>query len=187
MAPQDLDTLEADLIFVTVGADPRPLLPIPGLADHPRVQHPEAALADRRPFKRALILGGGPEGCEVADALKARHPQAEITIVELRRKVGLGLPSSVRAVFEERLLNQGIDTQTRKTVVEIKADGVALADKKGRKPVELAAVDLVVLAVGVVAPTDWPESERIRRLGDARAPATILEAVEAGWLMGRSI
>lgn len=187
-SPQTVRDLEdTDLVVIAVGAQPRPSPMIPGLAEHPRVCHPEQALADQRPFQHALVLGGGPEGCEVADALKTRHPDAQVTVIELRRKVGLGLPSSVRAIFEERLLAQAIRLETRKTVTKIDADGIHIADKRGKKPLTLDPADLIVVATGVMAPVQWPDGPGILRIGDARAPATLLEAVEEGWRIGRQI
>jgi hypothetical protein len=54
----------------------------------------------------------------------------------------------------------------------------------------LPAVDHVVVAVGVRAPTDWAAlaaDGHVVLLGDARHPATILEAVADAERLGRSL
>ena len=68
--------------------------------------------------------------------------------------------------------------------------GVELADRKGRAAETLPPADLVVLAVGVRPPAEWAEvhlDARVIVLGDAGEPATILEAMESGWRVGRSV
>ena len=133
---------------------------------------------------------GEGEGCEVADAFIHRTPRPAVTLVEKRPKVGLGLPSSVRALLAARLEEAGVRLATGRTVASTRADAVVLADRKGRPAETLPPADLVVLAIGVRAPADWAAVDadpRVVRLGDAQEPATILEAMESGWRVGRSV
>jgi NADPH-dependent 2,4-dienoyl-CoA reductase/sulfur reductase-like enzyme len=177
----------ADVVLVAVGAEGNPAPDVPGLAAHPAVVRPEEALNDPAPQGHVLILGGGPEGCEVADALVRRA--GRVTLVELRPKIGLGLPTSVRSLLEERLVAAGVDIRTKRTLASIGPDAVHLADRAGRPAETLPPADLVVLAIGVRAPADWAQlaDPRVRLLGDAHRPATILEAVAEAWQAGRSL
>jgi 2,4-dienoyl-CoA reductase-like NADH-dependent reductase (Old Yellow Enzyme family)/thioredoxin reductase len=190
LSPAEVLADPADAILIAVGAAPNPAPPIDGLGQSAPVMHPEAALADPTPRQHVLVIGGGPEGSEVADAFIHRRPRPEVTLVEKRPKVGLGLPSSVRALLAARLETSGVRVATGRTVAAVTAAGVALADRKGRAAETLPPADLVVLAVGVRPPAEWAEvhlDARVIVLGDAGEPATILEAMESGWRVGRSV
>ena len=179
----------ADVILLAVGAQPNPAPPIPGLA-HQVVLHPEAALQDQTPRQHVLVIGGGPEGCEVADAIAHRPERPRVTIVERRRKIGLGLPSSVRALLEERLRAAQVYLETRVTIAHFDSSGVQLIDRRGRDKGTLPPADLVILAIGVQPPAEWSaleDDDRVQKIGDALTPATILEAVACGWRIGRTI
>ena len=190
LTPAEVLADPADAILVAVGAEANPAPPIEGLGTTAPVLHPEAALGDPTPRRHVLVVGGGPEGCEVADALIHRVPRPEVTLVEKRPKVGLGLPSSVRALLAARLEEAGVRVATGRTVSSVGAESVVLADRKGRPAETLPPADLVVLAIGVRAPAEWADvhaDPRVTVLGDAQEPATILEAMEAGWRVGRSV
>ncbi len=190
LRPADLAAEPADRILVAVGAEPNPPPPIAGLDTHAVVLHPEEALADATPRSHVLIIGGGPEGCEVADAFAHRPERPRVSLVELRRKVGLGLATSVRALLEERLVAAGVALCTRRSVTAITPSGIALGGRPGRADETLPPADLVVIAVGVHPRTAWTEAgsdPRVQVIGDAARPATILEAVAHGWRAGRQV
>lgn len=179
-----------DQVIVAIGAVPAPTPQVPGLDRAGAVSHPEAALGNDALSGHVLVLGGGPEGCEVADALGARAAITRVSLVEQRPKMGLGLPSSVRTLLQARLEAAGISVHTSRTLGSIGPDGVQLVDRRGRPAETLPAVDHVVVAVGVRAPTDWAAlaaDGHVVLLGDARHPATILEAVADAERLGRSL
>jgi 2,4-dienoyl-CoA reductase-like NADH-dependent reductase (Old Yellow Enzyme family)/thioredoxin reductase len=190
ITPGALAEEPADAILVAVGAEPRPPPEIGGLEHHPLVLHAPEALADPRPRRHVLIVGGGPEGCEVADAFAARDPAPAVSLVELRPKVGVGLPTSLRAILQSRLETAGVRLWTRRTVAAIEDGGVSLVDRRGRPKETLPPADLVVVATGVQVPVAWQalrDDPRVHLVGDAAQPATILEAVYEGWKLGRSL
>jgi len=190
LSPESVRAHPADAIIVAAGAVPAPPLPIPGLGDVVATAHPVEALTSPTSHHHIVVLGGGPEGCEVADALAARPERPRVTLIEQRPKVGLGLPSSVRWLLQERLAAAGIHVFTQRTLARCTTTEVALTDRKGRPAEILPAAQLVVLAVGVRAPTAWNvlrDDRRVAFVGDVEAPATILEAVAAGFKLGRSL
>jgi NADPH-dependent 2,4-dienoyl-CoA reductase/sulfur reductase-like enzyme len=190
LTPEAVRLHPAQTIVLAVGATPAPAPKIEGLDGHIPTLHPEAALLDTTPRSHVLVLGGGPEGCEVADALSLRPEHPRVTLVELRPKVGLGLPSSVRWLLQDRLIAQGVDLRTQRTVGAFSSTEVKLVDRKGRAAESLPPADLVVLAIGVRPPATWASLQgdpRVVSVGDASAPATILEAVASGWKLGRAL
>lgn len=190
LTPEAVRAHPADVVVVAVGAEPAPTPAVPGLGDLVPALHPVEALRDSIPRRHVVVLGGGPEGCEVADALAARPTPPRVTVVEQRPKVGLGLPSSVRWLLQDRLAAAGVHLLTQRTIARCTASEVALADRKGRPAEVLPAADLVVLAVGVRSQARWTalqDDPRVSFIGDARTPATILEAIASGWKLGRSL
>ena len=189
LGPEDVLASDAEIILVAVGAVGAPPPAIPGLARHEAVLHPVAAMEDPTPRRHVLIIGAGAEGAEVADAMRARPEHPQVSLVELRRKVGLGLPSSVRLLLEERLALGGVGLYTRRSVARIATDHVQLADRRGRPKECLPAADLVVVATGLRQPPEWAASTdpRVTLLGDCLKPASLLEAIAEGWRVGKDL
>jgi len=185
LAPQAFAEWSAgyDVVVLATGAEAAPTPAIPGLDQHPSVLHPEASLEPGRVQGAVLVLGGGPEGCEVADALAERPGVTTVHLVELRPKLGLGLPSSVRGLLQGRLQRAPIVVHTSRTVGALSATEVVLHDRRGRPTETLPGVDHIVLAIGVRPSTAWSDvsdDPRVLFVGDARDPATILEAIAVG-------
>ncbi len=179
-----------EVIYLCTGGRGREPPEALNLASHPRVLRPQEALAEVHGEVDVLVLGGGPEGCEVADALAARG--SKVRIVELRPKVGLGLPSSVRYLLVDRLKEAGVTVHVSRTLAPLPSAGeeVTLLDRKQNSADRVPYPDIIVLAIGVEREEHFDALEddaRVHRLGDARQPATILEAVAEGWRAGREV
>ena len=179
-----------EVIYLCTGGRGREPPEALNLASHPRVLRPQEALAEVHGEVDVLVLGGGPEGCEVADALAARG--SKVRIVELRPKVGLGLPSSVRHLLVDRLKEAGVTVHVSRTLAPLPSAGeeVTLLDRKQNSADRVPYPDIIVLAIGVEREEHFDALEddaRVHRLGDARQPATILEAVAEGWRAGREV
>src|SRR5690606_5821098 len=132
------------------GASPaRP--PIPGL-DSPRVRtlrtiaDAELLRADLgRGARRAVVLGGGFIGLEVAEALRAQG--AAVTVVELTAHVLPALEPEIAARVTREMARPGIDVRAGAGAVAVApaddADTVSLSDGTTLE------ADIVVLSVGV--------------------------------------
>ncbi len=121
---------------------------------------PNAAARDE--WLTFVVVGAGPTGVEVAgqiaelarDTLRRDFRvidprQARILLVEAADRVLTGFPPSLSAKAERSLQRLGVTVLTGRTVIEIDADGVALADGKGGT--ERIASRAVVWAAGVTA------------------------------------
>ncbi|HLA85207.1 MAG TPA: FAD-dependent oxidoreductase [Thermoguttaceae bacterium] len=151
-----------DALVLSPGAEPvRPLIPgsdAPGvftlrnLADTDRIK----AAADRAGEGRAVIVGGGYIGLEMAEALRRRG--LDVTLVELAKQVFVAADPEMVAPLHQQLEYHGVDLRLGTSVTEIHADdgGLRVVPSDGR------AVDarLVILAVGV-----RPETTLAREAG----------------------
>ena len=135
-----------------------------------------------------VVIGGGPEGAEVADTFSAMG--RKVTLLELRRKIGLGLPASVRMNLEERLERAGVEIMTRTRVLRAGSESIEIERRKKRS--EIRGFDSVVLAIGRTRVGGLAEELEARGLsvhviGDARKPRNILEAIAEGAAAAREI
>lgn len=135
-------------IVVATGA--RPLVPpIPGL-DRVAYLTSDNLWQLRELPRRLLVLGGGPIGCELAQAF-ARFGSA-VTLVELAPRLLIREDEEVSALLAARFAAEGIRLLTGHRAREVRADGdrrMLLCDHGG-EGVEIE-FDRILVAVGRVA------------------------------------
>ena len=141
-------------LLLATGAQPR-RLPIPGV-DLPHVltlrslADSRALIARAKAAKRAVIIGAGFIGLEVAASLRARGLDVHVVAPDarpLQRILGVELADMVRAIHE----SHGVLFHLGERPAAIQDDKVALASG------QVLAADLVVVGVGVTPETDLAE------------------------------
>jgi 3-phenylpropionate/trans-cinnamate dioxygenase ferredoxin reductase subunit len=146
-------------LLLSTGASPRPL-PVPG-ANLPGV-HYLRSLADAEklrkeivPGRRAVIIGGGFTGAEVADALADKG--LRVTVIDVVQTIwapAFGEP--VGAFFQNKLEDVGVRVLTPVHVQAI--DGHGRAQRVVTREGHVLDCDFVIASVGVVPRTDLAES-----------------------------
>ncbi len=126
-----------------------------------------------------VVLGAGPGGIEAALAIADRG--LRVTLADVRPRIGVGMVPHTRFHAERLLREAGVDIVTR--IASVQADGprVHLAGRHGDQVVE--GVCLLVLAIGRrstgLEPAIYATSRAcVVKVGDAKRPASILEALE---------
>lgn len=161
LVDEDGARLAYDRLVLATGSRPV-ILPVagstlPGVVGFRDQADVETMLAEARPGRRAIVIGGGLLGLEAANGLAARG--MHVTLVHLmphlmERQLDAAAAHLLRKEFEAR----GVDIITRAETTAVlgagRATGIRLAD--GR---EIAA-DLVVMAAGI-----RPEAELARAAG----------------------
>jgi NADPH-dependent 2,4-dienoyl-CoA reductase/sulfur reductase-like enzyme len=157
--------IEYDRLVVATGARPvKPPLPgvdLPGVFTVRRLQHGLALRADldaRRPG-RAVVVGAGFVGIDLAGALRARS--LAVTLIKDRATPLLGLEPELSAVAEEALVRHGCLLLRDAPLFGIDAgpDGGVSGVRAGGEKLE---ADLVVLAVGVRPCVDLADQAGLR-------------------------
>lgn len=145
-------TMRYHRLIVAAGGSPV-VPPLPGLDDEPvfTVRTLEDAitlrsLLDAGRIGRALIVGGGYIGLEMAEALHARG--VAVTVVEMLPQVLPNFDEPLADLVEEEVRRHGVDLRLSTGLAGVKRVGNVLQADVGGESIE---VDAVILAVGVRA------------------------------------
>lgn len=135
--------------FVIATGSSASVPPIPGLGDVPFHTNETIFTADRFP-ERLIVIGGGPIGCELAQA--HRHLGADVTILELATILPKDDPELVDVV-RRSLTDDGVDLREGINVLRVEktTDGVAVIVQSGDGPKERVAGSDLLLATGRTA------------------------------------
>jgi NADPH-dependent 2,4-dienoyl-CoA reductase/sulfur reductase-like enzyme/peroxiredoxin family protein/rhodanese-related sulfurtransferase/TusA-related sulfurtransferase len=140
-----------DALVLSPGAEPiRPPIPgvdVPGVHTLRTMGDMDAikAVVDEKAPRRAVVVGGGYIGLEMAEALRARG--VDVTLVELAPQVMGTVDPEIAALLHDELLRNGVDLRLNTSVKAFASasDGVQVTLSTG----ETLACGLVVLAIGV--------------------------------------
>lgn len=141
---------------ITVTTDAPPVLPLRSLHDADRLQ---ALLS---PPGRAVIVGGGYIGLEMAETL--RHRGFRVTLVEAMPRLLPAFDPAVAGIVGEHLAKHGVEVVLGASVAQVGKEGVRLSDG-----IVLPA-DHVLMAVGVRPRTDLAAAAGVK-LGETGAIA----------------
>jgi pyruvate/2-oxoglutarate dehydrogenase complex dihydrolipoamide dehydrogenase (E3) component/uncharacterized membrane protein YdjX (TVP38/TMEM64 family) len=138
---------------IVIAAGARPCVPpIPGIEQTGYLTS-ETLWGLRELPARLVVLGGGPIGCELAQAF-ARFG-AQVTLVELLPRLLMNEDPEIAALVERRFREEGLDVRTGHRAKEFRVeDGhkVLICEHAGR---ELAiGFDTLLVAVGRIANTE---------------------------------
>ncbi len=185
--PETIKHEKPDVVILSTGATP--VLPdVPGI-DRPIVLDLSAVLNGDPPEKRkAVVVGGGATGCEVAHHL-AEHG-SKVTIVEQLPKIALNLESITRKVLLRELRERGVQFLTGSKLSRVEETGVVVTGENGRET--FIEANTVVIAIG-----NKPENtlyEQIQsfgipvyQIGDCLEPRSAKAAISEAAAIGRSI
>ncbi len=135
--------VSARRFVVATGSSPA-LPPVPGLAEAPHLTNETVFDLTERP-EHLIVLGGGPIGCELAQA--QRRLGARVTVLELFSILPKDDPAAVEVV-RRQLLAEGVDLREQVAVKSVERDGngVAITLEQAGRQERLSASHLLVAA-----------------------------------------
>ncbi len=146
------ETYHYDKLVLATGAAPvRPKIPGIDTGNVFVLRRPEdglaiqAALEASKP-RRAVLIGAGAIGLEMAEALVRRG--LKVTVIEALEQIMPGLDVEMAAILQRYVESQGVKCRTGEQVTSIVSREEGLVEKVYTNRGEYAA-DLVVVAVGV--------------------------------------
>jgi 2,4-dienoyl-CoA reductase-like NADH-dependent reductase (Old Yellow Enzyme family)/thioredoxin reductase len=188
VTPDTVDELKPDVVVVATGA--APLVPdIPGVENEIVATAIDVLSGEVPAGNRAVIIGGGQLGLEMADYMREREAE-RLVVVEQLPEAGVGLLASFARDLLSRLNEFGARIITSTKVKEIIDDGVVLTRDGEEETIH--GMDSVVLALGVES-VDRLSAQLESRvaevyvIGDAKEPRNALEAVGEGAQVGLRI
>lgn len=158
-----------DKLLLSPGASPvRPMLPgiesegiftIRNVADTDNIK----SYMQQNEIKRAIIIGGGFIGLEMAENL--HNTGAEVTVVEMANQVMGPIDFSMASIIHRHLSDKGIKLHLGQTVESFTRDNGSL--KVHFKSGVALNADLVILSIGVRAQTSLAEEAGLK-IGEMR-------------------
>jgi pyruvate/2-oxoglutarate dehydrogenase complex dihydrolipoamide dehydrogenase (E3) component len=137
--------LTAKAFIIATGAAPL-IPPLPGLDDVGYLTSETMwdAFSERQAApKRLVILGGGPIGCELAQAFQRLGSQ--VTIIEMAERLLLKEDAGAAALVTAQLQAEGVSVLTQHKALRFEGRSAVIAGPDGEKQV---AFDDIIIAVG---------------------------------------
>ena len=176
-----------DVVILATGSVP--LLPsIPGIEKQIVLTPIEIFNGRVQAKRKAVVVGGGPTGCEVAHHLSENG--CAVSIIELLPKLAAELESITRKVLLRKLKENNVRMMTENKVSRIEENGVVVIGKDGKE--SFIEAEIVVMAVGnrpVNGLYEQIKSKGITtyQIGDCLEPRSAKTAIYEGAVIGRTI
>lgn len=158
VTPELIKEEAPDAVILATGATPL-VLPIPGINESGVINAVDLLDGKASCGEKVLVVGGGMVGCETAAFLGEQ--EHDVTVIELRDKVGADVISEHRKFLMRDFAEYKIKEVTGAKVAQFFEDGVSytLADGSEHR---LEGFDSVVLAMGARAYD--PLSEEVKKI-----------------------
>lgn len=185
--PQKIMEIRPDVLILATGGSP--IIPdIPGVRKEKVATAIEVLLGKKAMGETVVVIGGGLVGCETA--LYLAQKGKKITIVEILDNIAGDAFISIPMHLKELLANAGAKILTETQVLEIREEGVLIADKHGQRG--LLAADSIILAVGMKAREMVFEEIKdqipeVYIIGDFVAPRRVINAIWEGFRTARLV
>jgi 2,4-dienoyl-CoA reductase (NADPH2) len=181
-----ISEINPDAVVFAAGSRERQVN-IPGMEKN-RVISARRILQSDVSAERAVIIGGGQVGSEVAEYLSLRG--TAVTIIEIAEDIAGDMDRINRLALLSALCDNKVEVLTKASADEVTEQGVWVTHLGAR---QFIAADLIVIAVGAEANITDDErviAEKVAEkyfIGDRVFPGGILEAVHSGFEAARSI
>ena len=141
------------------------------------------------PGEKVVVAGGGTVGCETSLYLAEQGKQ--VTILEMVEELAVDEEPITRYdLLTQQLPEAGVQSLTRRTIIEITDKGVTVLDPMGRK--SLIEADSVVIALGARSVQTLEEKVKdivpeVYVIGDSKQPRKVIDAIYEGAAVARLI
>ena len=181
--------VKPDALVIAIGGEPFmpdiPCMSVKNILMYKDILAGEAEV----PGKKVVVAGGGTVGCETS--LYLAEQGKKVTIVEMLDELAADMEPITRFDLLSNLLPKaGVQTLTKRTIIEISNKGVTVLDHFGRKA--LIEADSVVIALGAKSVKGLEEKVRdivseVYVIGDSEKPRKIIDAIYEGAVVARMI
>ena len=180
-------TQAPDIVILATGSVPS-FPPVDGIDKEIVISVNEALNSGQQKIEKAVVIGGGPTGCEVA--LHLSEKGCQVTIVEMLPKIGASLESITRKLFIRELKDNNVEVRTRSKLIRVEDNGAVVAGEDDTQV--FIEASMVVATVGSKPDNRLynqikPLGYEIHQIGDCLEPRSAKAAIYEGGVLGRSI
>lgn len=182
-----IEAAKPDTVVVATGAAAA-IPEVPGVKSANVATAIDVLLGKAKVGKEVVVVGGGLVGCETALCLAQMGKG--VTIVEMLPDIALDVGLAEKMALFKLFAENKVRWFTNVKLDEITKEGLVARDKEGRK--QTFKADSVVLAVGMQSEDRlYRELEgkvpELYKIGDARQPRRIINAIHEGSLIAQEI
>ena len=184
---EDIKSVNPDVIVLATGS--LPALPrVNGIDKDIVLTYEDVLDAERPAYNKAVVIGGGPTGLELA--LHLAEYGCAITVVEMLPRIGKGLEAMTKKMLLQKLKAHHVQIMTETRLAQIEDDGVSVKDKDGMRL--FIEAQKVIIAVGTRPDKSLYEKIKsqgyeIHQIGDCLEPRTAKVAIFESAVLGRKI
>ena len=183
----DFKTENPDVVVLATGS--LPALPaVEGIDNDIVLTYEDVLNGGSPPFKKVVVIGGGPTGLELA--LHLAEYGCTTTVVEMLPKIGSGLEAMTKKIILQKLKEFNVTIWTDTKLSKINDNGVAVVNKDNQE--HFLEADKVVIAIGTRPDTRLYEKIKalgyeIYQIGDCLETRNAKDAIYESAVLGRRI
>ncbi|UCF94040.1 MAG: FAD-dependent oxidoreductase [Desulfobacterales bacterium] len=183
----DIEAVNPDVVVLATGS--LPLMPkVAGIDKEIVITYDDVLNDNAPPWKRTVVIGGGPTGCELA--LHLAEYGCAVTLVEMLPKIGRDLEAMTKKVLLQKLREHRVQIMTETRLTAVEDNGVMVVDRDNQKL--FIEAEKVVIAIGTRPDKRLFDQIKslgyeIHQIGDCLEPRTAKAAIYDSAVLGRSI
>ena len=184
---EDIQAIEPDVVVLATGS--LPALPsVEGIDRDIVLTFEDVLNSDSPSYKKAVVIGGGPTGLELA--LHLAEYGCAVTVVEMLPKIGSGMEAITKKMILKELKAHRVELMTGTRLLKIEDNGIVVAGQDRQE--KFIEADKVAIAIGTRPDTRLYEkikslNYRIFQVGDCLEPRDAKEAIYESAVLGRRI
>ena len=184
---KDVQEFNPDVVVLATGSLPA-IPPVEGIGNNIALTYEDVLNASPPPFKKAVVIGGGATGLEIA--LHLAEYGCRVSVVEMLAKIGNGLESMTKRILLRRLKEYNVRIMTETKLIRVKSTGAVVAHSDG--------TELLVEAERVIFATGTRPCNRLydkvkslgyetHQIGDCLEARSAKAAIYESGVLGRSL
>jgi 2,4-dienoyl-CoA reductase-like NADH-dependent reductase (Old Yellow Enzyme family)/thioredoxin reductase len=140
---EDVQEFNPDVVVLATGSLPA-IPPVEGIDNNIALTYEDVLNESPPSFKRAVIIGGGATGLEMA--LHLTEYGCRVSVVEMLAKIGNGLESMTKRILLRRLKKYNVKIMTETKLIRVESTGAVVAHSDGTEL--LVEAERVIFATG---------------------------------------
>jgi 2,4-dienoyl-CoA reductase-like NADH-dependent reductase (Old Yellow Enzyme family)/thioredoxin reductase len=184
---KDIQTLNPDVVVLATGSQPT-IPPVDGIDRNIVLTYENVLNGNPPSFKRAVVIGGGATGLELA--LHLTEYGCSVNIVEMLAKIGSGLESMTKKILLGKLKENNVKIMTEAKLIRVESAGAVVARNDGTAL--LVEAERVIFATGTRPFNDLYKKVKslgyeTHQIGDCLEARNAKAAIYESAVLGRSL